>query len=263
MLTASLLSGVVTTLALAAPVQSGMGNCGVKGQCPSPTSVPPSSAVPTTAPSPTGAGYTFDDEFSGSVVSPVWRTDYHVPASVLVAYDPPTESGGDLHLPLRKLADGWHGASVDTKQSFLQAYGSFEARIAFPKGPGIWPAFWGYAGGPEIDGMEVCANPIGSNGGNDASLLHQTVHVSSTSSTGFPTRHGDLSGAFHTYRWTWTPTQIAFSLDGVPTATWAGSFATAMPVILDLAVGGAWCGAPTSGTPVSAEMLVDYVRVIQ
>ena len=35
----------------------------------------------------------------------------------------------------------------------------------------------------------------------------------------------------------------------------------ALPVILNLGVGGAWCGSPDATTPDGAEMLVDWVRV--
>jgi beta-glucanase (GH16 family) len=36
-----------------------------------------------------------------------------------------------------------------------------------------------------------------------------------------------------------------------------------MYLILSLAVGGVWPGAPDGTTPVPAEMLVDYVRIYQ
>ena len=35
----------------------------------------------------------------------------------------------------------------------------------------------------------------------------------------------------------------------------------ALPVILNLGVGGPWCGSPDATTPAGAEMLVDWVRV--
>jgi hypothetical protein len=36
---------------------------------------------------------------------------------------------------------------------------------------------------------------------------------------------------------------------------------TAKAILLDLGLGGSWCGAPTGSTPASSEMLVDWVRV--
>lgn len=179
-----------------------------------------------------------------------------------MAYQAPTESGGYLHLPLTLGPSGWVGSSVDTKLSFTQLYGTFEARIWFPQGTGLWPAFWGYTGGPEIDGMEVCANPTGTNGGNDQTELHQTVHWSS-GSQGVATKTTGLAGGWHTYRWTWTKTSVAFLLDGTSIWTYSGANVpqVALPAILDLAVGGTWCGNPTSTTPTSSEMLVDWVHV--
>jgi hypothetical protein len=255
----AIIAGAIALTLSGADVRAGTQNCRPAWKCSSPG--PTATASPTVAPTPVSGVYSFDDEFSGTALSSAWGTNYHVPSSALVAYDAPTVSGGYLHLPLRHLADGWHGSLIDTKLSFTQRYGTFEARMAFPKGKGIWPAFWGYTGGPEIDGMEICANPLGANGGNDASLLHQTIHFSGSSSTAFPTRHADLSAAFHTYRWTWTSSSIAFFLDGAQTAKYSGTPpAVAMPVIVDLAVGGPWCSNPDSTTP-NGEVLVDWIRV--
>jgi len=57
---------------------------------------------------------------------------------------------------------------------------------------------------------------------------------------------------------------VTFFLDG----TAVGSFtdaahipSVALPIILDLAVGGGWCGPSDLTTPDGSQMLVDWVRV--
>jgi beta-glucanase (GH16 family) len=161
---------------------------------------------------------------------------------------------------------GWYGDFIDTGRWFEQAYGHYEARIAFPAGKGYWPAFWlldgwDHSSTDELDTMEVCANPLGLNGGNDASLLHNTIH--STVQIGNDTRTSDLSLDWHVYGIDWRPGTVTFFLDGAPVWTYTGPAvpSSSMVVALNFGVGGGWCGAPDLTTPTSAEMLVDWVRV--
>ncbi|HYL39710.1 MAG TPA: glycoside hydrolase family 16 protein [Candidatus Binatus sp.] len=209
--------------------------------------------------------YTFDDEFDQSSLSPMWGQ--HLTCCGQVAsVDAGLASVGNglLTLTLQRQADGWHGSLVDTLGSWRQAYGYFAARIKIPSGAGLWPAFWSYAegGDGEIDAMEVCGNPIGTHGGDDVSLLHTTVHWEGGSS-GHDTRTVDLSQAFHVYAVDWRPSSLTFYLDGqvVWTYTNAAHIPNApLPLILDLGVGGTWCGAPTASSPSTATMQVDWVR---
>jgi beta-glucanase (GH16 family) len=163
-------------------------------------------------------------------------------------------------------ADGWHGDLIDTKTTFTQKYGYFAARMKIPKGPGLWPAFWTYysASGveAEIDAMEVCANPIGTHSGNDASLLHNTIHYSGGSVGNSPGyRTVDLSLAYHVYAFDWRADHISFFLDGVQVWRTTSHIPTvALPLLLNLGVGGTWCGSPTAASD-GATMLVDWVRV--
>lgn len=228
-----------------------------------PTVAPTFTAVPTSA--PTASSYTFDDEFSGTALGPAWHHNFH--CCGVVTMDPSLSSvpgDGYLHLSVVSRAGTWYGTIVDTKGSFEQTYGYFEARIAIPKGTGLWPASWLYRdGGDEIDTMEVCANPLGANGGNDASVLHTTVHAGSQGNAlGSAIVAGDLTSGFHTYGVDWRPTAIAFYLDGIQ--VWRETsllVATPKAVLLNLGLGGSWCGNPTTSTPPTSEMLVDWVRV--
>lgn len=233
---------------------------------PNPTPSPTSSSDPSA--SPAAGAYTFDEEFDGPVLDPLWLRHFHC-CGELAGYDPLLSAVADGALSMRvdQRSDGWYGDIIDTKTTFTQQYGYFEARIKVPKGRGLWPAFWGYSSGygteGEIDGMEICANQIGDNGGNDASLLHTTIHWPGDAS-GQAFRSVDLSEAYHVYAFDWRSTAIRFYLDGqlVWTFTDTAHIPTmALPVILNLGVGGAWCGSPDATTPDGAEMLVDWVRV--
>lgn len=232
---------------------------------PTPTPTPTPKPTPTPTPPPT---YTFDQEFSGATLDSVWQRHFHCCGTV-AGYDPSltSVSGGYLRMSVAKRANGWYTDLIDTKTTWTQKYGYFEARLKIPKGTGLWPAFWLYYNGngteAEIDTMEVCANPIGANGGNDASLLHTTIHWNSGGQLGHATRTVDLSQAFHVYAVDWRATYIKFYLDG--TLVYSITDPThipqvAEPLILNLGVGGTWCGAPDSTTPDGATMLVDWVR---
>jgi len=276
----ALIWAVTVVAALSIPgANAGVANCHPARKCdaasPSPSLPAPSPSVtssPTVAPTPSpyptsAATYTFDDEFSGSSIDPVWIRHFSC-CGTLAGYDPAlaTVSGGYLHLSVERRSSGWWGYLLDTKTTWTQRYGYFEARMQIPKGAGLWPAFWSYiSGSDEIDTMEVCANPIGAHGGNDASLLHTTMHWTGGGSLGKATRSVDLSLAYHVYAVDWRSSAIKFYLDGNLVWTFTDTAHipnVALPLILNLGVGGSWCGAPDATTPNNAEMLVDWVRVL-
>jgi len=266
-LAGAFLLGVVVALAVVRPAQAGKGgSCHPAWKCPPPTSQP--SVVATTA-SPSSA-YTFDDEFDGTALSPVWQRHYNC-CGVLAGYDPAlaTVANGMLSLSVENRSGSWWGYLVDTKTTFTQTYGYFEARIQIPKGQGLWPAWWHYLGTfgnetSELDTMEVCANPPGTNGGNDVTLLHTTVHFANGGQQGYATRTADLSTAPHVYAEDWRADHVSFFLDGNQVARFTDAAnipSTPMALLLNLGVGGSWCGAPGSGTPSPSTMLIDWVRV--
>lgn len=180
---------------------------------------------------------------------------------------------GYLHQKVQKRSDGkWYADLIDTKNTFTQTYGFYEARMKIVEGKGFWPAFWLYNGtfgtdGDEIDIMEICANPNGLNGGNDVTLLHQTVHKGTMANQIWSPKGemgASLASDWHVYGVDWRPTYIAFYLDGKE--LWRESsmlISTPKAVLLNFGVGGSWCSAPDATTPVSAEMLTDWVHVRQ
>jgi len=165
---------------------------------------------------------------------------------------------------------------VQTKGLFERRYGRFEARIKLPVGQGIWPAFWML--GSDIDTVPWpdCGEiDIMEYRGHEPGILWGTIHGPGHAgdkalSTRFQVSGDSLDGDFHVYAIDWSPGRIVWSLDGV-------AFKTATPddlplggrwvydhpffILLNVAVGGRWAGAPDSATTFPQTMLVDYVRV--
>jgi beta-glucanase (GH16 family) len=221
------------------------------------------------SPASPGNGYSFDDEFDGSSLSSVWLQHFNFDGIENTwSTSQASVANGLLTITASRTGGGWVSSLLDTKTTWTQKYGYFEARMKIPEGRGMWPAFWSYHGGgpggdAEIDTMEVCANPLGTNGGNDASELHTTVFWAGGRSAREETRSADLSLDFHVYGVDWRRDHLAFYLDGKEVARFTDAShipSVAMPLILDLAVGGSWCGASDSTTPDNSQLLVDWVH---
>ncbi len=171
-------------------------------------------------------------------------------------------------------------ARLQTLHKFQFQYGLVEARIQVPAGKGMWPAFWllgdeGYASEHawpdcgEIDAMEVL--------GSEPNVVHGTLHAAwpwapKDGVGGRAESPTPLSAGFHVYGVEWAPERISFLLDGAvyqtitpadlpPAPPWP--FDHPFFLLLNLAVGGDWPGAPNASTQFPAHMLVDWVRVWQ
>lgn len=171
-------------------------------------------------------------------------------------------------------------ARLQTLHKFQFQYGLVEARIQVPAGKGMWPAFWllgdeGYASEHawpdcgEIDAMEVL--------GSEPNVVHGTLHAAwpwapKDGVGGRAESPKPLSAGFHVYGVEWGPERISFLLDGavyqtitpadLPSGA-AWPFDHPFFLLLNLAVGGDWPGAPNASTQFPAHMLVDWVRVWQ
>ena len=145
-----------------------------------------------------------------------------------------------------------------------QQYGYFEARLKVPAGQGMWPAFWllgknGSSGVNEIDIHEIL--------GNQPSTVYMTVHWGTDYSAGHLSDGSnwvgpDFSADFHTFGLEWNADAIIWTIDGVERKrhTGAGVPQVAMYIILNLAIGGTWPGAPDATTPIPGRYQLDYVR---
>jgi beta-glucanase (GH16 family) len=225
---------------------------------------------------------TFQDEFGGASVDPVWHPAQYwdhdltvVGGGELEAYDPTgvSTSDGLLHLTARR--DSYHGVpyvsglvmtggekAVPASPKFSFLYGYVEVRAKLPAGRGLWPAVWMMPAGYDDDNGELDVVELA---GGDPSHAQFALHR-----RGRDDVHGwdgpDFSGDFHTFGVDWQPDHVAWYIDGVERARTTDArliCREAMYPILNLAVGGAFAGTPDATTPFPAVMDVDYVRVWQ
>ena len=171
-------------------------------------------------------------------------------------------------------------ARLNTRDRFAFRFGRIEARIRLPGGQGIWPAFWllpqddvygTWAASGEIDIME--AINLGASGGN---TVHGTLHYGGqwpnnvSSGSGYEVAT-DATTDFHVYALEWDASEMRWYVDDVLYAMQNNWSTTAAPfpapfderfyILLNVAVGGNWPGAPDAGTAFPVTMEVDYVRV--
>ena len=190
---------------------------------------------------------------------------------------------GMLHIIAREESfEGlnYTSARIETNGLFEQKYGRFEARIQLPWSQGLWPAFWllgnqcqensefGAINWPncgEIDIME--------NRGDEPTLINGSVHGPGYSGGEAITKAHELDGdrfdtGFHTFGIEWGEGYINYYVDNVlynqitpadVTGEWV--FNDEFYIIMNVAVGGGYAGAPDASTVFPQEMLVDYVRV--
>jgi beta-glucanase (GH16 family) len=215
--------------------------------------------------------FTFDDEFNEARGAPSpanWGYDlgsrgwgnHELQTYTSNRANSYLDRAGHLVIKAVHEPDGtWTSARLVTLGHFSQAYGTFSARIKFPGGAGMWPAFWllgdnGEAGG-EIDIAEEYGNPAWGNSSASVYSQHDTI----TRSTG-DTRAGT---AWHVWAMSWSPASIKFFKDGkllLTVKAFPGWPRGRMYIILNLAVGGTGGGTPPTSRK-TAEMLVDWVRV--
>ncbi len=160
-------------------------------------------------------------------------------------------------------------AAMATYGTFAQRYGTFEARIRYPKGAGVWPAFWLLSEGtvatpPEVDVLEARPGPgltpVNGSAGTDVAIA--TNHYAGGSPQYTVWDAGtDLTTGFHVWRLEWTPLALVVKVDGTQIATLTGHVpTTAMYPIINLAIGATGYRADGT-TPSSLTLDVDYIRV--
>jgi beta-glucanase (GH16 family) len=167
-------------------------------------------------------------------------------------------------------------ARMMTAGKFEQQYGRFEARIKIPYGQGMWPAFWMLGNNSGTVGWPSCGEiDIMENIGKEPTIVHGTIHGPGYSGaagigSSFSLAGGQFADDYHLYAVEWEPNIIRFYVD-------SNLYATRTPadlpkgakwvydhpffIILNLAVGGDWPGAPDNTTVFPQTVLVDYVRV--
>lgn len=203
------------------------------------------------------------------------------------------DTAGILHIVGRAPSAGvYTSGRIKTQGLFSFQYGRIEARMKLPESQGMWPAFWllgnnivtlSWPACGELDVMEHIngSNPAPYQGGTPPGYdwIAGSVHGGPSGSAeinGSLTFHTPTFSAagWHTYGMIWSKGQIQFYVDD-PANIYAtftptnGAFtASTWPfdagpqfVILNLAVGGDWPGAPDATTVFPSEIQVDYVRI--
>ncbi|NLG84818.1 MAG: family 16 glycosylhydrolase [Firmicutes bacterium] len=160
---------------------------------------------------------------------------------------------------------------MTTKGKFEVKHGRIEVRAKLPEGKGIWPAIWmlgndiGEVGWPacgEIDIMELV--------GHLPSTVYGTAHGPGGSvGSGYNLPAGKFSDDFHIFAIEWDADEIEWYVDGrlyhvlnkyeYGASSWV--FDHPFFLILNVAVGGNWPGAPDETTVFPQRMIVDYIRV--
>ena len=163
---------------------------------------------------------------------------------------------------------------LTTKSLVNFKYGKIEARMKMPEGTGTWPAFW--ALGSNIDSVlwpysgEI---DIAEGLGRTPRTLYGTIHGPEYSGVGGLSQTIDaeepLSSAFHVYGLQWTPGMLRWTFDGKTYheeskakfigRTWV--FDQPFFLMLNLAVGGGFGGAPGADMPDVARLTIDWIRV--
>lgn len=216
--------------------------------------------------------------------SQTWPDRY----GTIKAWDPSLVSVGNgyLHLAVDQRSDGWYGGLVHGRNLEAWKYGYIEVRAELPAGQGLWSALWmmprdnvyGYwPKSGEIDILEYL--------GTSRELTHgySTVHYAANGNHAqkYVAANGtDWSQGWHTWGMEWDQgsdghVELTFYVDGKAFGTISDTeYARAVGggqgspfdqffyPILNLTVGGAWAGEPTSAVD-GAELLVDWVRVYQ
>ena len=192
---------------------------------------------------------------------------------------------GYLHIEAQQPSPGvYTSARMKTQGLFSLQYGRVEFRALVPEAQGFWPAAWLLGNNittvdwPACGEMDVLERV---NAAKTPDWNEGSVHgVGFTGDTGLGTVFnypgGETAAQWHTYGMIWNKSSVAFYVDD-PTkpyvtyttanmaalqgAKWPFDDGQSSFLILNLAIGGDWPGAPTATTPFPAEMLVDYVRV--
>lgn len=232
----------------------------------------------------------FQDEFDGAAGAPPsptrWRyevgTDW---GNAQLEYDTNRTQNASLNgagqLVITARAEtfqnrNYTSARLNTLGLFTSMHGRFEARMKLPIGQGIWPAFWllgsniGTVGWPacgEIDIMEMR--------GQTPTQIQGSLHGPGYSggaalTSSFNLTAGTFNDDFHVFAVEWSPSRIVWKVDGVTyktvtpsslpsNGTWV--FEHPFSIIINLAVGGNYVGAPNGSTVFPQTLVVDWVRV--
>jgi beta-glucanase (GH16 family) len=195
-----------------------------------------------------------------------------------------TVTGGNLVITAKRESysgKGYTSGRIRTMGKGEWTYGRIEFRAKMPLGKGFWAAIWmlpteeaygGWAASGEIDIMEYL--------GHDPSVVYGTLHYGGqwpnnrSTGTSYTTDLSPFGHEFHDFALEWEEGAFRWYVDGhlyqTQTSGWYSSagpfpapFNREFHLLINLAVGGNWPGAPDGTTQFPQQMLVDYIRVYQ
>ncbi|WP_433614554.1 RICIN domain-containing protein [Paenibacillus cellulositrophicus] len=184
-------------------------------------------------------------------------------------------TGGNLVITARKESYGgmnYTSARIKTQNLKSFTYGKIEARIKLPSGQGLWPAFWMLGSNISMVGWPYSGETDIMERVNNNPYVNGTVHWDAGGHAEYGRVSGNLDfSQYHVYSVEWDSKYIRWFVDGqqfnefyIENGTGnTEEFQRPFFLLLNLAVGGNWPGAPNDSTPFPAQMLVDYVRVYQ
>lgn len=184
-------------------------------------------------------------------------------------------SGGNLIIAATRTAglpDGrtFKSASI-TNADFAAQYGTWESSIWYPKGQGVWPAFWFLLASaltstpPELDvfeaypGTGLSASHGSSGSGHAITTLHSTLP--DTIYTDYDAG-ADLTTGFHTWRVEWPDSShLRTYLDGVQMHEWTANLPSGpIQPIFSLAYGATGYAIDDGSTTPDTQMKFAYLR---
>jgi len=181
---------------------------------------------------------------------------YYTPKNIQV-------KDGYLYLLAKKETYASHpytSAKITTQNKFELKYGKITVRAQHPQGKGLFPAIWLLPVKdqvlPEIDMFEAI--------GSDPRKVYYVNHWNENGElkrtfTSFDIRN---VSTFHTYTIEWSPDQIIWSIDNqVRFISKEGIPQEPMYLILNLAIGGKWPGAPDSSTQFPSPFIIDDLKI--
>ena len=182
---------------------------------------------------------------------------------------------GYLHIIGRQQqfqGSAYTSARIKTEGLYSFQYGKVEARIKVPIGQGLWPAFWMLGSNISTVSWPQCGEIDIMEHVNTGPNIHGTIHYNLFNNYNNIGQSTPVNaGQFQIYTVEWDEDAIKWFVNGnlyhqVTITNGMNSteeFHNPFFLLLNLAMGGNWPGAPNATTPAVNTMLVDYVRVYQ
>ncbi len=183
-------------------------------------------------------------------------------------------SNGELVITAKKesyAGFNYTSARMKTEGRKSWTYGKIEARLKVSVGQGLWPAFWMLGRNISSVSWPACGEIDIFEHINREAAMNGTIHWDSGGHASYGGTYAVNVADYHVYAIEWNASSIKWFVDGAQyleanilnNVNNTEEFHRDFFILLNLAVGGNWPGAPDSGTQFPAYMYVDYVRVYQ